>query len=420
MSSNQWSSYKLSDLMDIIGGGTPKTSKEEYWNGNIPWLSVKDFNSDFKKVYCTEKHISKLGLDKSSTNMLDEGDIIISARGTVGALAQLGAPMTFNQSCYGLKANDKTFNDFLYYLVKYKIENIQQNTHGSIFDTITRDTFNLLDVCIPDKLEEQKSIANILSSLDEKIEINNKINQKLEEMAQAIFKQWFIDFEFPNEEGKPYKSSGGAMVESELGMIPDGWGIGTVNDLGTIIGGGTPSKKHEEYYTELGVPWITPKDLSINKNRYISRGKIDITEDGLKKSSAKLMPKGTVLFSSRAPIGYIAIAKNEVTTNQGFKSIIPKSEFGTEFIYQFLLLNTEVIESRASGSTFKEISGGELKKIPAILPKKEIINKFNSSVEIMGIQIENNEETISNLTTIRDILLPKLMSGEIRVPVEEQ
>ncbi|KAA8758172.1 restriction endonuclease subunit S, partial [Paenibacillus sp. UASWS1643] len=156
----EWSNYKLSDLMTIIGGGTPKTNNEEYWNGNIPWLSVKDFNSDARKVYYTEKHISELGLAKSSTKMLDEGDLIISARGTVGALAQLGVPMTFNQSCYGLKANNKTLNDFLYYLIKYKVEYIQRNTHGSIFDTITRETFKVLDVQIPNSIEEQKTIAN--------------------------------------------------------------------------------------------------------------------------------------------------------------------------------------------------------------------------------------------------------------------
>ena len=269
-------------------------------------------------------------------------------------------------------------------------------------------------------IEEQRQIANILSSLDEKIEINNQINKKLEEMAQTIFKHWFVDFEFPNENDEPYKSSGGEMVESELGMIPKGWKIGSINDLGTIVSGGTPSKKKEEYYTEHGIPWITPKDLSLNKNRFISRGTIDITEEGLKNSSAKLMPKGTVLFSSRAPIGYIAIAKNEVSTNQGFKSIIPKNNIGSEFVYQFLKMNKEIIESRASGSTFKEISGGELKKIPAIIPSNNIIYRYNLITIKISSFIKNNEEELEKLRTIRDTLLPKLMSGEIRVPVEEE
>ncbi|MEG6535426.1 restriction endonuclease subunit S [Caldibacillus thermoamylovorans] len=269
-------------------------------------------------------------------------------------------------------------------------------------------------------IQEQENIVRILTSLDKKIEINNEINKKLEELAQAIFKHWFVDFEFPNENGEPYKSSGGEMVESELGMIPKGWKIGSINDLGTIVSGGTPSKKKEEYYTEHGIPWITPKDLSLNKNRFISRGTIDITEEGLKNSRAKLMPKGTVLFSSRAPIGYIAIAKNEVSTNQGFKSIIPKNNIGSEFVYQFLKMNKEIIESRASGSTFKEISGGELKKIPAIIPSNNIIYRYNLITIKISSFIKNNEEELEKLRTIRDTLLPKLMSGEIRVPVEEE
>jgi len=315
------------------------------------------------------------------------------------------------------KAKRDVSSKFMFY--KLTSMNLNDMSIGSSQPLLTQTILKGLRINIP-KYQEQVKIAKILSSLDEKIEINNQISKKLEEMAQAIFKQWFVDFEFPNENGEPYKSSGGEMVESELGMIPKGWKIGSINDLGTIVSGGTPSKKKEEYYTEHGIPWITPKDLSLNKNRFISRGTIDITEEGLKNSSAKLMPKGTVLFSSRAPIGYIAIAKNEVSTNQGFKSIIPKSNIGSEFVYQFLKMNKEIIESRASGSTFKEISGGELKKIPAIIPSNNIIYRYNLITIKISSFIKNNEEELEKLRTIRDTLLPKLMSGEIRVPVEEE
>ncbi|MDL0420469.1 restriction endonuclease subunit S [Caldibacillus thermoamylovorans] len=316
----------------------------------------------------------------------------------------------------------KVYPEYLYrFLIQDQITQYLQavaETSTSTYPSIKPSVIGKLEIELP-TIKEQIAVANILASLDQKIGINNEINKKLEEMAQAIFKHWFVDFEFPNENGEPYKSSGGEMVESELGMIPKGWKIGSINDLGTIVSGGTPSKKKEEYYTEHGIPWITPKDLSLNKNRFISRGTIDITEEGLKNSSAKLMPKGTVLFSSRAPIGYIAIAKNEVSTNQGFKSIIPKNNIGSEFVYQFLKMNKEIIESRASGSTFKEISGGELKKIPAIIPSNNIIYRYNLITIKISSFIKNNEEELEKLRTIRDTLLPKLMSGEIRVPVEE-
>ena len=171
--------YKLSEIMDLIGGGTPKTSKSEYWDGDIPWLSVKDFNDDFRYVYKTEKHITQLGLENSSTKLLQPGDIIISARGTVGELATIPFPMAFNQSCYGLRAKKEIVNeDFLYYLIKHNVYVLKRNTHGSVFDTITRGTFEGIEVDIP-ALDVQARIAGVLSDLDKKIELNSRINENL-------------------------------------------------------------------------------------------------------------------------------------------------------------------------------------------------------------------------------------------------
>ncbi len=165
--------------MDIIGGGTPKTTKPEYWNGNIPWLSVKDFNNDYRYVYRTEKTITQLGLENSSTKLLQKGDVIISARGTVGEIATIPFPMAFNQSCYGLRAKrDIVTADFLYYLIKYNVFVLKKNTHGSVFDTITRDTFDGIEIEIPN-LQIQEKITSILSDFDEKIELNNAINDNL-------------------------------------------------------------------------------------------------------------------------------------------------------------------------------------------------------------------------------------------------
>ncbi|MGI6483073.1 MAG: restriction endonuclease subunit S [Methanobacterium sp.] len=220
-----WKLKAFSDIVDIIGGGTPKTTMEEYWEGEIPWLSVVDFNNEFRTVNETEKSITEMGLNNSSTKILKKGELIISARGTVGAIAQLGRDMAFNQSCYGLRAmKTMTDNDFIYYLLKYSLNILKQTTHGSTFDTITKNTFDLLKVPLP-PMKEQIKIASILSVLDDKIELNHRMNQTLEAIGQAIFRHWFVHFEFPNSEGQPYKSSGGEMVDSELGEIPKGWEI---------------------------------------------------------------------------------------------------------------------------------------------------------------------------------------------------
>ncbi|MED3643802.1 restriction endonuclease subunit S [Caldifermentibacillus hisashii] len=422
MSSNNWNEYLIEDISEVVfSGGTPSTQKEEYWGGEYNWLSSGETRNTF--ITNTEKTITEAGVKNSSTKLAKKNDIVIASAGqgnTRGQVSLCKIDTFINQSIIAIRTNNKLVNPvYVFYNLKSRYKELRQISDGhSIRGSLTTKIINKMKINLP-PIKDQNNIANILSSFDEKIEINIEINKKLEEMAQAIFKHWFVDFEFPNENGEPYKSSGGEMVESELGMIPKGWKIGSINDLGTIVSGGTPSKKKEEYYTEHGIPWITPKDLSLNKNRFISRGTIDITEEGLKNSSAKLMPKGTVLFSSRAPIGYIAIAKNEVSTNQGFKSIIPKNNIGSEFVYQFLKMNKEIIESRASGSTFKEISGGELKKIPAIIPSNNIIYRYNLITIKISSFIKNNEEELEKLRTIRDTLLPKLMSGEIRVPVEE-
>ena len=247
-----------------------------------------------------------------------------------------------------------------------------------------------LELSVPD-LEEQRRIGAFLARIDEKIALNDRINDNLEQQAQSYFQELFVDNADPE------------------------WAIGTISDLGPIGGGSTPSKAKPEYYTESGIAWITPKDLSINKSKFVSHGENDITELGLKNSSAAIMPEGTVLFSSRAPIGYIAIAAGEVTTNQGFKSVVPKPEIGTPFVYFFLKNTLPVIEGMASGSTFKEVSGSTMKNVPAVIPDAETLAKFSDFCAPIFAQQRILEEQNQSLATLRDNLLPKLMSGEIDV-----
>ena len=268
--------------------------------------------------------------------------------------------------------------------------------------------------------EIQDKIVQIMSAIDDKIEINSKTISNLVELAQTLFKRWFVDFEFSNEEGEPYKSSGGEMIENEIGNIPKGWKAGTLNDLGRIVGGGTPSKKVKEYYTGNDISWITPKDLSNDKSIYIYNGATDITEEALKKSSANLLPKNTILFSSRAPIGYVAIAGKSVATNQGFKSIVPANGIPSEYIFFLLKHLTPAIEANAGGSTFKEISGSGMKGIKTVLPPSMLLLKYKETVESLFEKIKVVEKENKVLIDLRDTLLPKLLSGEIELPDETE
>lgn len=297
---------------------------------------------------------------------------------------------------------------FIYYLAtspSFREVAIKSMVGSSGRQRVQQDVLENLELILPD-YETQVRVGKVLSAFDDKIELNAQINHNLEEQAKAIFKSWFVDFE-------PFRD--GQFVDSELGKIPQGWKVGSISDLGNIVGGSTPSKSKPEYYTSSGIPWITPKDLSINKSKFISHGEIDITPIGLKNSSTTIMPQGTVLFSSRAPIGYIAIAKNEISTNQGFKSIVPFEHIGTSFVYCFLKENLFRIESMASGSTFKEVSGSIMKGIPAIVPDSESLKQFSNICNSMFMEQKHRENEIHALEKVRDTLLPKLMSGEIDV-----
>ena len=284
--------------------------------------------------------------------------------------------------------------DFLYYVLTQ--DSIVEKLHAiaeqstSAYPSIKSSDIENLEIEIPN-LDTQAKIASVLSELDRKAEQNNEINKNLEQQAQAYFLDLFVTNPDPN------------------------WQSGTLSDLGTVVGGGTPSKKHPEYYIETGIPWITPKDLSIDKSKFISRGKNDISELGFSNSSATKMPAGTILFSSRAPIGYISIALNTVTTNQGFKSVIPNTNVGSAFMYFFLKQALPTIEGMASGSTFKEISGSGMKSVPAVIPDDETLHKYNEFCQPLFEQQVILEAENRRLSGIRDALLPKLMSGEIDV-----
>ena len=266
-----WEEYKLSDVMYITGGGTPRTANPEYWNGVIPWISVTDFNKGRRWIYETEKKITEKGLKESSTKMLKKGSILISSRGTVGEIAQLKEDMAFNQTCYGLNGKKDIINDYLYYLLRYKTDELKSKTHGAVFDTITKETFKQININIPKSISEQKAIAKILSDLDEKIELNNQMNKTLEAMVRAIFKEWFIDFHFPGYEKVK-------MVDSELGKIPEGWIVDKLDNCIEFFKGKKPVDVTEEK-REGYLPQILIETLNGGRFLYASKTNTIICEE---------------------------------------------------------------------------------------------------------------------------------------------
>ena len=403
----EWKEVKIGDLGQIITGKTPKTAIKENWGGKIPFLSPSDDMSN-KTSPVTARTLTELGVAEVAKCLIPANSICVSCIGSdLGKVVKTDRELVTNQQINTIVPHSNVDSDFVYYLmcIVGKELNYISKTSTAV-PIINKSTFSDWDIVIPEEKEDQRRIASILSSLDRKIELNNKINADLEEMAQAIFKNWFVDFE-------PFKD--GKFVDSELGMIPEGWKVGRLDEIADVVGGSTPSKAKPEYYTQKGIAWLTPKDLSNHPAVYTSRGEIDITEEGYNSTSTKLMPKGTVLFTSRAPIGYISIAQNDICTNQGFKSLVPKKA-GTCFLYCFLKYVTPEIENKSTGSTFKEASGSLMKSLQVIIPEQNVFEEFEAIVSPLFARIESLEKENSRLSLLRDTLLPRLMSGELEVP----
>lgn len=358
---------KLSEVMDLIGGGTPKTSKPEYWNGNIPWISVKDFNNDFRYVYKTEKSITQLGLQKSSTKLLQRGDVIISARGTVGEIATIPFAMAFNQSCYGLRAKKGIVtSDYLYYLIKHNISVLKKNTHGSVFDTITRNTFDNIEVEIP-SIKIQQKISSILNDYDKKIELNNAINNNLEQQAIAIF-----DNMFPNISAAE-KTIGDIIIPKRGKNLLSKNAI--LGNVPVVAGGLNPSTYHNTANTVAPV-------LSIS--------------------------------ASGANAGYVNLWNIPIWSSDS--SFIDSSMSNDVYFWYVLLKKrqNEIYDSQ-TGSAQPHIYPQHIAVMPICDLNFNKVSNYTSTVTPIFELIGHNKIENMRLITIRDALVPKLISGDLDV-----
>lgn len=387
--------YNLSELCDIIGGGTPKTNIPQYWGGNIPWLSVKDFNNDRKYVYEAEKAITEEGLNNSAATTLIKGDIIISARGTVGEMAVIPYPMSFNQSCYGLRAKKEIVDaDYLYYLVKFKVKELKHNAHGSVFDTITRDTFEGIEVDIPSKVNQQK-IASILAALDSKIETNETINHNLQQQFQALFDSWFKRFE-------PFSQP---KYESELGLIPEGWSVKDIYSISSIIYGAPFSSKlfNDEH---KGSPIVRIRDL---KTQNTSTYTTEIHPKGY------LIQNGDIIVGMDGEFRPYIWGSGEAWLNQRVCVFENKRPKGKVFLFCSIKPLLNLIEQTEVATTVIHIGKQDFDAFRIVMPPIEILNAFDDITAPMCNRIVNNIMENHRLSVLRDSLLPRLMSGEINV-----
>lgn len=410
---------KIADLSTkVISGGTPRRNVEEYWlNGNIPWLKTNQIG--VFRIYDTDEHITELGLKESSAKLLYPNTITVAMYGdgvTRGKVSVISKVMATNQACCNIEVDPyKADYLYVYYSLKQKYDFLRHISNGGAQQNLNAGLIKDFEIDLP-SLESQKVISNILSTLDEKIEVNNQINQTLEAMAQALFKQWFIDFEFPNENGEPYKSSGGEMVESELGLIPKGWEVGTLGRLAQLSTKGVnPTAEPNITFEHFSIPaFDSQKAPEFVRGETILSNKYRVEKDSVLMS--KLNP-------TTKRIWYPVVVSENAICSTEFMNYLPVLPNTREFIY--CVLNSEAftdyLVSHATGSTNsrQRVTPKTTLDFNLALPHDvEFIERFNQNI---ASQIKmGNKNIVENqmLCNIRDTFLPKLISGEIRVPME--
>lgn len=418
MSSSESQTRKLRDVCTKIGSGaTPRGGKETY-SVEGPYALIRSQNVlDFSFSYDGLAYIDDEQARQLANVEIQERDVLLNITGdSVARVCQVPKellPARVNQHVSIVRPD---FSQLLPEYLKYFLLNLPFKNYmlglasvGGTRNALTKGMIEDFEIPLP-SLPTQRRIADILSTLDEKIDLNRQTNATLEAIAQAIFKEWFVDFNFP---GAPSSGSGGEMVESELGPIPSGWRVGKLGDILYIKGGTTPSTSIEKFWNGEHY-WATPKDLSNLNSPILLATERRITDEGVKQISSGILPPGTLLLSSRAPIGYLAISDVPVSINQGFIAINAK-ETSNLFILHWLKENMETVISRANGSTFLEISKSNFRNIELVIPSEQISQMFDDFVVAIFEQIKTNEQETANLAALRDNLLPKLMNGEIPV-----
>lgn len=420
----EWTVRPIDECMAAVIDYRGKTPKKTSFG--IPLITAKVVKGG--RIEAPEEFIADADYDSWMRRGIPEtGDIVITTEAPLGEVAQLGAErVALAQRLIALRGKPGLLdNGFLKFLLQSDDvqSQLRARASGTTVLGIKQSELRKVLLKLP-SVEEQRDIAHILGTLDNKIELNRRMSETLEAMARALFKSWFVDFD-PVRAKMDGRDSGlpkhiadlfpDRLVDSELGEIPEGWGTKPIGDVVKVVGGSTPSTKVPAYW-DGEYCWTTPKDLSGLAGPVLLDTQRRITEKGLKKISSGLLPINTLLLSSRAPVGYLAIAKVPVAINQGYIAIPPENPLGNLFLLYWCEVNMGRIKERAGGTTFQEISKTNFRPILLVVPPSNLIDQFENFVRPIFERIVRNEQESRTLTSLRDTMLPKLVSGEIRAP----
>jgi type I restriction enzyme S subunit len=411
----QWQDKTLNELGDFQRGKSrhrPRNDIALFSGGKHPLIQTGEIKS--ANLYITDHSSAYNDFGLAQSKLWPKNTLCITIAANIAETALLGYPMCFPDSVVGFNAYSEQSSElFMHYVFTYIRRAIQNSATGSIQDNINVEYLTSLKFKIPLKNYQDK-IATVLSVLDTKIDINNRINTELEAMAKTLYGYWFVQFDFPDCNGKAYKSSGGKMVYSTMlkRAIPCGWGDSSILAVADLLGGGTPTKKKAEYWGG-DIPFFTPTDADGESFKFSTADYI--TVEGLKGSSTKLFGKHTVFITARGSVGKLTLAGVDMAMNQSCYALRAKSGISHTFLF---LLAKELIhhlQVKSSGSVFDSIVSNDIELTKLAIPTADVIEKFAAVVEPAFEKISNNIKENLQLAQLRDWLLPMLMNGQVTV-----
>lgn len=423
-----WCWTPLSAVARLESGHTPSRRVPDYWDGDIPWVGIRDATENHgRTISTTNQTVTQAGIDNSSARILPAGTVCLSRTASVGYVIVMGRPMATSQDFVNWVCSDAIDNHFLKYVLLAEHDSMLRFASGTTHQTIYYPEAKAFHVCLPKKAE-QSAIAHILGTLDDKIELNRRMNETLEATARALFKSWFVDFDAVRAKAEKHRPAGmdaetaalfpTSFEESPLGLIPKGWYVGNVKDLGAVVCGKTPSTKEQGNFGN-DIPFITIPDM--HNKIFITRTERSLSLKGAATQAKKSLPANSVCVSCIATPGLVCLTTGQSQTNQQINSVIPQSSISSYFCYWLLRDLGDKIKAGGSGGTvFHNLNTGDFSRIKILLPSSPLVEKFHSACEGIMQRIKSNQEESHTLAALRDALLPKLLSGEIRVSEAER
>lgn len=411
----EWKKVRLGEIAEIVNGATPSTSVSDNYNGNIVWITPKDL-SDMGTKYIERgsRNITQKGFDSCSTHMIPAYNILMSSRAPIGLLAINKVACCTNQGFKNLVLNKEICDvDFVYYSLNFHIKEIESLGAGTTFKEVSKKTMEMYKLGLP-PLPIQQRIASVLSALDRKIALNRAINHNLEAMAKQLYDYWFVQFDFPDANGRPYKSSGGEMVWNERlkREIPKGWEVKGIYEIEQqIITGKTPSTNNEENFNG-DIPFITIDD--IRKSYVVYETERTLSRLGAESQKKKYLPRYSLCCSCIGTTGIIGYVGQLAQTNQQINSIIFEHPFNREYLFYSLKLHFKHARAKV-GNILLNMSKDEFSGIACVYPQIEILQRYHQVAKKILDAIDENVRETNTLTTQRDTLLPLLMNGQVSV-----